>query len=304
MKLLLLKKSLLNRFCNFKNNYDYTMEIKPPFLNLSRDEQKIAVEVLLFSSEEPLSLKLIFDLMITKSVSFPNIFAEDENHDNENGKQLSLAEEIMKRFDVSPDYFNELIDEINKDLADTMRPYEIINIADGYQLATRPEYGRLLQSIIKVKQKRKFSQASLESLSIIAYKQPVSKPEIEQIRGVNSNEIVNSLLEKKLIRIVGRKEALGKPLLYGTTNYFLKVFGLVSLEHLPKLREIEEISSSEIPNSENSEMTFDLSDSEDIDNLDSNSSDATNLIKNEYSNNSLKDGFIITKEEAEHYFKN
>ncbi len=276
------------------------MEIKPPFLNLSRDEQKISVEVLLFSAEEALSLKSMFDLMITKSVSFPNIFNETEN--DENNKQLSLAEEIMKRFDVSPDYFRELINEINKDLLDTNRPYQIINIADGYQFATREVYGRLLQSIIKVKQKRKFSQASLEALSIIAYKQPVSKPEIEQIRGVNSNEIVNSLLEKKLIRIVGRKEALGKPLLYGTTNFFLKVFGLVSLNDLPKLREIDEIASSNNPLADNSEMTFDLSD-EDIDDSGINPSDGAEQIE-EDDNLIVNNEFIITKEEAKHYSKN
>lgn len=274
------------------------MEIKPPFLNLSREEQKSALEVLLFSTEEPLSLKTIFDMMITKSVSFPNIFNEENN--NENNKQLSLAEEIMKRFNIVPDYFQELIDEINKELLESNRPYQIINIAGGFQFATRPEYGFLLQSIIKVKQKKKFSQASLEALSIIAYKQPVSKPEIEQIRGVNSNEIVNSLLEKKLVRIVGRKDALGKPLLYGTTNLFLKVFGLVSLDDLPKLREIDEIAAKDNSFENNSDMTFDLSDSENNQNQESETSEQLEKDANTF----LKNEFAITKEEAGHYSKN
>jgi segregation and condensation protein B len=94
----------------------------------------------------------------------------------------------------------------------------------------------------------------LETLAIIAYKQPISKPEIEKIRGVNSNEIVNSLLDKGLIKIVGRSDALGKPLVYGTTEEFLRTFGLYSLEELPKLRELEDMSAMD----EDSNKTFEI----------------------------------------------
>jgi segregation and condensation protein B len=85
------------------------------------------------------------------------------------------------------------------------------------------------------------SQAALETLSIVAYKQPVSKPDIESIRGVNSGEIMNSLLDRGLVTIVGRAETPGRPLLYGTTAEFLRIFGLAALDELPKMKEIDEL---------------------------------------------------------------
>lgn len=139
-------------------------------------------------------------------------------------------------------YITEIIDEINQELTETNRPFKIINVAGGFQYSTKSEFGELLQLIYKSKSKRRLSHASLECLAIIAYKQPISKPEIEQVRGINSNEVVNSLLEKNLIEIVGRKDVLGKPLIYGTTNEFLRMFGLKGLSDLPKLRELEEIT--------------------------------------------------------------
>ena len=89
--------------------------------------------------------------------------------------------------------------------------------------------------------KKRLTQASIETLSIIAYKQPITKPEIEQIRGVNSSEIINSLVEKNLVESTGRKDVLGKPLLYKTTDNFLKVFGLQTLDDLPRLKDFDEI---------------------------------------------------------------
>jgi len=120
----------------------------------------------------------------------------------------------------------------------------------------------------------------MEVLSIIAYKQPITKAEIEQIRGVNSNEIVNSLLEKTLIEIVGRKDVLGHPLIYGTTREFLKVFGLKDISDLPKYNEFEEILRERTNQLEDSFFDIDLRESildipliQGIDN--NNSSDST-----------------------------
>jgi segregation and condensation protein B len=244
------------------------MEIRPPFLNLTRLEQKAALEAILFAAEEPLSLKYLFDLLIANNVEIVDIEnpTDDEQTDT---NQISMNQEIMNKFDISPEYFQELISELNLELIDINRPYQIVNYAGGYQFATRPEYGELIQRLTRSRPKRKFSQASLETLSIIAYKQPVSKPEIEQIRGVNSNEIVNSLLDKKLIKIAGRKDVLGKPLLYATTNNFLKIFGLKSLEDLPKLREIEDISTDDFRHNREIEVTLDVSEEIDAEDLQS-----------------------------------
>jgi segregation and condensation protein B len=125
------------------------------------------------------------------------------------------------------------------------RVFRIVEIAGGYQFATKPEYSEYVVRLSKEKSRRRLSGASLESLAIIAYKQPVSKVDVENIRGVNCDEVLKSLLEKNLITITGRAEAVGRPLLYGTTNDFLRHFGLHTLSDLPRPREIEELMKEE-----------------------------------------------------------
>lgn len=157
-----------------------------------------------------------------------------------------------------------LVEEINTELHQTGRAFRIVSVAAqadakpeknetkgdkaskeaapmGYQFATTAKHGELLSRLVKSKSKKRLSQAALETLAIVAYRQPVSKPELEVIRGVNSGEVMNKLLEKNLVTIVGRAETVGKPLLYGTTDEFLRLFGLHSLDGLPKPRELEEL---------------------------------------------------------------
>jgi segregation and condensation protein B len=212
---------------------------KPPFLQLNRIEQKTTIEAIIFASEEPISIEYLIKILILNEISST---VKKENIENNQAGQTSIGDEIQQNLNISKDYFLEIINELNKELLESNRPYHIIKIGGGWQFATRPEYGELLQRMVKTKAKRRFSQATLETLSIIAYKQPITKAEVEQIRGVNSAEIINTLFEKKLVDIVGRKESLGRPLLYGTTIEFLKIFGINSLSELPKLREFEEIA--------------------------------------------------------------
>lgn len=138
-----------------------------------------------------------------------------------------------------------LIEDLNDELEASGRVFRVIEVAregsKGFQFATNPEHGEILARLVKSKSKKRLSKAGLETLAIIAYRQPVSKPELEVIRGVSSNEIMNRLLEKNLITIVGRSESVGKPLLYGTTDEFLRLFGLHSIADLPKPRELEEL---------------------------------------------------------------
>ncbi len=122
---------------------------------------------------------------------------------------------------------------------------KIIKISNGFLFATRPEYAKYVGYLSSEKSKRRLSQAALETLAIIAYKQPITKPEIESIRGVNSDYMLNTLLEKDLINISGRAETIGRPLLYVTTDEFLKYFGLNNISDLPKPREIDEIMQDE-----------------------------------------------------------
>lgn len=157
----------------------------------------------------------------------------------------SKAEVNNEPKDSSERLIQSLVEELNQDLEATGRVFRIVELAregsKGYQFATNPEHGELLARLVKSKSKKRLSKAGLETLAIIAYRQPVSKPELEVIRGVSSNEIMNRLLEKNLITIVGRSESVGKPLLYGTTDEFLRLFGLHSLADLPKPRELEEL---------------------------------------------------------------
>mgnify|MGYP001234647641 FL=1 len=114
---------------------------------------------------------------------------------------------------------------------------ELKEIAGGYQFLSKPDHFNLIAEHIKLNNRKKLSRAAMESLAIIAYKQPVTKSEIEQIRGVNSDHSIQKLLEKELIEINGRSEGPGKPILFGTSSRFMEYFGLKSLTELPKLKD-------------------------------------------------------------------
>jgi segregation and condensation protein B len=142
---------------------------------------------------------------------------------------------------ITPSDIEATIDELNKKYESIESSFRILRIANGYIFGTKQEFAKYVGYLSTEKSKRRLSQAALETLAIIAYKQPITKPEIEMIRGVNSDYILNTLLEKNLITIKGRSETIGRPLLYGTTEEFLKYFGLNNISDLPKPREIEEI---------------------------------------------------------------
>lgn len=136
--------------------------------------------------------------------------------------------------------------EITNLMAELMRQYrerqgglQIIEVAEGYQMVTNPRFGEYLQRFITEDKKVKLSEAALETLAIVAYRQPITKAEIEQIRGVSSDGVIKSLLERKLIKVVGRKAVPGRPRMYGTTKQFLQYFGLKDLSELPPMRELE-----------------------------------------------------------------
>ncbi|HDZ69038.1 MAG TPA: SMC-Scp complex subunit ScpB [Phycisphaerales bacterium] len=121
--------------------------------------------------------------------------------------------------------------------------FRIEQIAGGYQMLTLSGYNHWLKKLLRVRSDSKLSPAALETLAIIAYKQPVIRVDIEAIRGVAAGEIIRSLMYKGLVKIVGRAEVLGRPMLYGTTKKFLEVFGLNSLKDLPKIEELKKPAS-------------------------------------------------------------
>jgi len=130
------------------------------------------------------------------------------------------------------------MDRLKKEYDDDSKGLELVEVAGGYQFRTRPRWAPWVNRLRKTKPV-KLSQSALETLAIIAYRQPVIRPTIEMIRGVDSGWVIRSLLEKGLIRIVGRKEIPGRPLVYGTTKTFLELFNLNTLSDLPTLKEIQ-----------------------------------------------------------------
>ena len=150
----------------------------------------------------------------------------------------------------------DAIKKLNKDFEKTGRIFRIESVGDGFQMRTMTEHGKWVQKLETVKS-IKLSMATMETLSIIAYKQPVTRSGIEYIRGVDSSHTVRRLMQQKLIRIVGREMVPGRPSLYGTTKYFLEIFGLTHLKHLPALAELEKDEASseqlEIPLEEDEE---------------------------------------------------
>lgn len=175
------------------------------------------IEAILFASDQPLTVKEI-QSCITK------LF----------GLEITTGE------------VEERLNEIMQKYHDGDFAFEVIPIAGGFQFLTKPEYHSAVSELLKNKMNKKLSTNALETLSVIAYKQPVSKSEIEQIRGVNCDYTVQKLLEKELIVIAGRSESVGHPLLYSTSPTFMNYFGLNSVADLPKLKDLANPLENEI----------------------------------------------------------
>lgn len=132
----------------------------------------------------------------------------------------------------------KMVEQLNESYAGEGRAFRIRQIAGGYQMHLLPTYTRAVEKFLKKQKERRLSQAALETLAVVAYKQPVARADIEHIRGVNSDGVIASLLQRRLISIVGRSSKVGRALLYGTTKQFLEYFGLDSLDELPRLEEL------------------------------------------------------------------
>lgn len=135
--------------------------------------------------------------------------------------------------------------ELEAEYAEQARGFALQQVAGGYQLRSRPEFADYLRKLGRTRAFR-FSRPALETLAIIAYRQPITRPEIEYLRGVDSGSVLKTLLEKHLVRILGKKDVPGKPMIYGTTKEFLELFGLTDLSALPTLREFSELSTEDL----------------------------------------------------------
>ena len=147
---------------------------------------------------------------------------------------------------VSRSAWQEALDELKADYARDVRGLQLVEVAGGWQVTTRPEYNDWVRALLDPKSPTRLSIQALETLAVVAYKQPVTLPEIIDLRGVKSGGVIKTLLEKRLIRILGRKEVVGRPILYGTTKHFLLHFGLKDLSELPKIEEFAEVLGEEV----------------------------------------------------------
>jgi len=174
------------------------------------DDQIAAVEAVLFSTDAPLTPAKIVE-----------------------------AAELPGRRAV-----NRAVEVLNERYEGTGAAFRIEAIAGGYRMQTLGRYHDVLSRLFKARSETKLSRAAMETLAIVAYRQPVLRADIEAIRGVASGEVLRGLIEKQLVRIAGRAEVLGRPMLYGTTRRFLEIFGLQGLDDLPRAEEFREAAKS------------------------------------------------------------
>ena len=176
------------------------------------DELKPIIEALIFASPDPLTLKTLFRLL-----------------DGEPPEDVERALEALQA-----DY-------------DARGGLQMVQVAGGYQICTRPEFHEWVRRLFHEHSKQRLSVQALETLAVIAYKQPITGPEIAEIRGVNTSAVVGTLLERQLVKVVGRRPVVGRPFLYATTREFLNRFGLSDLGDLPKVEEMAEALGMEVP---------------------------------------------------------
>ena len=191
------------------SNIEYQEQVEEQ-TNLSQDDLSVVttvesvVEAVLFASDEPLT-----------------------------------AERLANIVETSVKQIRQHIENLNEKYKANSNAFKIEQIAGGYQMLTLSAYNSWLQKLLRARSESKLSAAALETLAIIAYKQPVIRVDIEAIRGVSTGEMIRNLIYKGLVKIVGRAEVLGRPMLYGTTKKFLELFGLNSLKDLPKIEELK-----------------------------------------------------------------
>ena len=174
---------------------------------LSREESRQTIYAMLFTSDRPLSAGRIAEAL----------------------------------GDIDPEIVANLLAELDEEINGNGLPFEMQEIAGGYQLTTRPEFAPYIRRLFQIKRSKKMSKAVLETLAIVAYRQPVTRPDIESIRGVSVSYAFEQLQERRMIKAVGVAELPGRPRLYRTTDEFLLHFGIKSLKELPSIEELSEM---------------------------------------------------------------
>jgi segregation and condensation protein B len=174
---------------------------------MSQDNTRAVIEAMIFANEKPLAIE-----------------------------QIKKVLDNLETTDI-----RKIIEDLKDEYAACGRGIRIIEVAGGFQMVTAPDFASFLKKLYKQRRVERLSKPALETLAIIAYKQPVTKLEIESLRGVNIDGVMGNLVEKGLVRIAGRKKAAGRPFVFGTSRQFLEYFGLKSLEELPKIENFSQL---------------------------------------------------------------
>ncbi len=183
---------------------------------MSEDNLKPVIEALLFASDKPLTIE--------------------------------QAKNVLGN--LEPSQVRGVLEELKSEYEQSNRGIRIIEIAGGFQMITAPGFATFLKKLYKERHVERLSKPALETLAIVAYKQPVTKLEVESLRNVNVDGVIKSLVDKSLIRVAGRRKAPGRPYVFGTTRQFLEYFGLKSLEELPKIEVFPNLAQGESGNIE------------------------------------------------------
>jgi segregation and condensation protein B len=218
------------------------------------------LEAIIYATEEPVTLDQLAVLVKEDVLA---LLAQERNAAVEGDQRYAdlapaeppapeSAEDVRKRekkaekdeYKLIKARINTVLDELIADCSNNERGIEIRQIAGGYRMATKPEHHDVVRAFAKnLKPPVRLSLQALETLSVIAYKQPITVPEINEIRGVDAGGVIGTLLDRKLITTAGRKQVIGRPILYKTTKEFLTRFGLADVSELPSMEEFEKIAS-------------------------------------------------------------
>lgn len=179
------------------------------------------VEAIIFATERPVAQSFLLTIINQKR--------EEEGHPA-----------------LSNDELEPILEQLLSKYQDPIYPFEVRHVAEGYQYFTKPILYPYVKLAVVTKNQKRLSRAALETLSIIAYRQPITKAEMEFIRGVNCDYAVQKLLDKQLVSILGRSDLPGRPLIYGTSPFFMEYFGMSDMTDLPKLKEFEELAEDHL----------------------------------------------------------
>ncbi|MDX2249099.1 MAG: SMC-Scp complex subunit ScpB [Bacteroidia bacterium] len=197
------------------------------------------IEAVIFVADQPVTWGFIRNTFFAKkaeSADNGTPVEDDAEEEPWDAGEFSLFQELTE------EVWEEIVKGLQEKYSEEKYPFEIRKVGGGCQFFTKPAFHRYVRKASLNKNQKRLSRAALETLSIIAYRQPISKAEMEFIRGVNCDYAVQKLLEKKLVAITGRSEGPGRPLLYSTSAFFMQYFGLADMSDLPKLKEFEELA--------------------------------------------------------------